>query len=79
MLISLQKDQESDDNGKRKKEFVRITISDNGVGIPENIDIEDAKTLGMTIVNLLCKQLNGEITINREKGTKVTLLFPMQE
>lgn len=41
------------------------------------MDIESAKTLGMTIVKLLSKQLNGVITINRELGTEIVLRFPL--
>ncbi|MBN1150140.1 hypothetical protein JXA84_02840 [candidate division WOR-3 bacterium] len=61
----------------KKKNFASITVKDNGIGIPEDMDIESAKTLGMTIVKLLSKQLNGVITINRELGTEIVLRFPL--
>jgi two-component sensor histidine kinase len=33
-----------------------LTVSDNGVGIPENIDIEDLESLGLQLVTILVDQ-----------------------
>jgi len=35
-----------------------LSISDNGVGIPENIDIEDLDSLGLQLVTTLVDQLD---------------------
>jgi len=37
-----------------------LTISDNGKGIPENIDVFNAESLGMQIVVTLTEQLKGK-------------------
>jgi PAS domain S-box-containing protein len=52
-----------------------ITIHDNGIGIPEDVDIENSTGFGMMIVGALIKQLNGSITIKRDNGTKILLEF----
>ena len=52
-----------------------LTINDNGIGIPENIDAYSDKTFGFMLVNLLVKQINGEIKVKVENGTEITILF----
>jgi PAS domain S-box-containing protein len=47
-----------------------LTVSDNGTGIPEKIDLENSDTLGLQLVNILVAQLNGEIKLKRNKGTE---------
>ncbi|MBN1532952.1 MAG: PAS domain S-box protein [Spirochaetes bacterium] len=50
-------------------------IEDNGVGMPESIDIETSTGFGMHLVNALVKQLGGNIRIERGKGTRLVLEF----
>jgi PAS domain S-box-containing protein len=53
-----------------------LTISDNGVGIPEGIDFERTDTLGLHLVKILAEnQLQGEITPDRTNGTKFRIKF----
>ncbi len=54
---------------------VVVDISDNGVGIPDNVMQEDSSTIGMTLINLLKQQLEGEIHFNIESGTQFRLEF----
>ena len=48
-----------------------LTVSDNGVGIPENLDIEDLDTLGMQLVTSLVDQLDGELELKKEQRDRV--------
>ena len=55
---------------------IELTVSDNGVGIPENIDFKNTKTLGLRLVTILAEnQLNGDIDLIRNKGTEVRITF----
>ena len=56
-----------------------LTISDNGVGIPENLDIEDLDSLGMQLVTSLVDQLDGELELKRNNGTEFTIRFTVTE
>ena len=56
-----------------------LTISDNGVGIPENLDIEELDTLGMQLVTSLVDQLDGELELKRDNGTEFTIRFTVKE
>ena len=52
-----------------------LTVSDNGIGIPETVDFENPETLGLQLVSILADQLDGRIELRREAGTKYVLGF----
>ena len=54
---------------------VTISIEDNGVGLPANLDFKNTESLGLQLVFLLTKQLEGEITVTSNNGTTFTLTF----
>ena len=56
-----------------------LTVSDNGVGIPEDLDIEDLDSLGMQLVTTLVDQLDGELELKRNNGTEFTMRFTVPE
>jgi PAS domain S-box-containing protein len=62
-----------------KSESFALIISDNGVGIPESLDIEDLDTLGMQLVVSLVDQLDGELETERDNGTKFIIRFTVIE
>lgn len=55
-----------------------LIISDDGVGLPEDFNITTTKTLGLQLVNMLCKQLKSELTFRNFKGAEFTLKFKLQ-
>jgi two-component sensor histidine kinase len=57
------------------KDEVELTISDNGIGMPEGLDFRTTDSLGLSLVNALVKQLQGEIELNKEKGTEFRITF----
>jgi PAS domain S-box-containing protein len=52
-----------------------LVVADNGVGLPENFNLQDQKSLGMHLVGMLTKQLQAELAINRSDGTKFSILL----
>jgi two-component sensor histidine kinase len=56
-----------------------LAVSDNGVGIPENLEIEETESLGFQVVASLIDQLNGELELKRNKGTEFTMRFTVEE
>ncbi|HSE42664.1 MAG TPA: PAS domain S-box protein [Acidobacteriota bacterium] len=45
----------------KNKEMTFIRISDNGIGLPQDLNFVDSNSFGFRIVKLLAKQLNGSI------------------
>lgn len=65
------------DIGCQDDDFV-LKVADNGVGLPENLDTLNAKTLGLQLVNSLTKQLDGVIELDRNGGTCFEIKFKEQ-
>ena len=54
---------------------ITLTVSDNGIGFPEQIDFRRSPSLGLTLVNSLVEQLGGTIELDRREGTSFTISF----
>ena len=52
-----------------------LIIEDDGIGLPENLDPQKSKKLGLMVVNTLVNQLNGKMEIDRTNGTKFIIKF----
>lgn len=66
--------QNMDHIGKKDFHYV-LEVSDNGKGIPEEIDFENSSSLGLQLVNILVEQIDGCIKLERDQGTKFTIWF----
>jgi len=53
-----------------------LVVRDDGVGLPDNLDAENAPTLGLRLVNTLVQQLQGHMKVNSEVGTEFRIRFP---
>ena len=54
-------------------DYFSIHYRDNGIGIPEDFDIENATSLGLQLVNTLTEQLGGLLSINKGHPTEFNL------
>jgi two-component system sensor kinase len=59
----------------KDKTHYEMVVSDNGVGMPEDIRIHEINTLGLKLVDVLSQQLNGKFEISSKKGTTFTVTF----
>ena len=51
-------------------------VKDNGLGIPNEISTLGSDSTGLAIVNMVVKQLGGQLEISSHDGTKVLVIFP---
>jgi two-component sensor histidine kinase len=63
---------------KKGNEFF-LTVKDDGVGIPEDFDIEKSDSLGMQLITNLTQQLDGELEIIKSPGATFNIKFPERE
>jgi PAS domain S-box-containing protein len=55
---------------------VKLSVKDNGVGIPEELDIYKPNTLGLHLVKALTEeQLKGKIGLKKDKGAEIYIEF----
>jgi PAS domain S-box-containing protein len=52
-----------------------LTVSDDGVGLPEDVDLANPRTLGLQLVHTLVQQLGGTIDCGGERGTSIRIVF----
>ena len=59
----------------KKENTIFLNICDNGVGMPDDINIENTETLGFQLVHALVDQLDGIIVVNNKNGTEYLIKF----
>ena len=63
---------------KTEDNHVELVVRDNGVGLPNEIDIGQCTSLGLKIVSMLVEdQLQGTIHFHRGSGTAFNIRFPI--
>ena len=55
---------------------VNLVVRDNGVGLPDFVMVDPENTLGMTLLEKLVSQLDGELSFRSVRGTEMTVSFP---
>jgi PAS domain S-box-containing protein len=62
-------------NFTRKDDKLFLEVFDNGVGLPEDLDIRNTISLGLQIVNSLTSQIDGDLILYTENGTSFRIIF----
>jgi len=55
-----------------------LSVSDNGIGLPAEVNPKQTTTMGLQLVTLLTDQLDGTLVVNRHQGTRFTISFPLK-
>ena len=62
------------------KNEIELIVSDNGVGLPSDVDFRATESLGLHLVTLLAEnQLHGKIKLDRTKGTKFLIRLKVKQ
>jgi PAS domain S-box-containing protein len=61
-----------------KNTEIEIIVRDNGLGLPDNINVCKPRSVGLHLVRGLVKnQLDGQIEFRRDAGTEIHMKFPL--
>jgi len=60
---------------RQSTDSVLLLLSDNGIGLPSELDWKTSRSLGLRLVRALAKQLRADLEIRSQDGTEVKLLF----
>jgi two-component sensor histidine kinase/HAMP domain-containing protein len=52
-----------------------LSVSDDGIGIPEKLDFRNTESLGLKLVTALIEQIDGTIELDTKNGTKFNMIF----
>jgi len=58
-----------------KEEKLTLIVRDNGRGFPENLDFRNTTSLGLQLVTTLVDQIEGDIRLDRSRGTGFEISF----
>jgi two-component sensor histidine kinase len=64
---------------RRVGDQLELQVRDNGVGIPADFDLAQARSLGLRIVHILARRLDASVAIEREAGTRFSVTFPLHQ
>ncbi|MEX1002319.1 MAG: PAS domain S-box protein [Crocinitomicaceae bacterium] len=62
-----------------EKGKVKIRVKDFGVGLPKDFNIAETESLGLSLVDTLIEQLDGELILKTNKGTEFLIIFEKQQ
>jgi len=62
---------------KKTGPAIELSIDDNGIGLENNFDITKIKSIGLHLVNLMVRQLDGNIKFLSDNGTKIKIEFQL--
>jgi PAS domain S-box-containing protein len=66
-------------NMKKQDQKLQLTVIDDGVGIPDDLDWKNSKSLGLKLVRTLVEnQLDGSIDMENKNGTKFIIKFNIE-
>ncbi|MCE9538423.1 MAG: hypothetical protein K8R85_04285 [Bacteroidetes bacterium] len=60
-----------------KKNHYILEVADDGIGIPLYVDLKNPNSLGLQLLEMLTEQIGGTLDLDRTKGTKFTIRFPI--
>ena len=59
---------------------IAIRVKDDGIGMPEEIDLDKASSLGLRLIRTIVReQLLGGIRLNRDQGTEILIQFKLRK
>ena len=56
-----------------------LTVQDNGIGLPVELDFRNSPSLGLQLVNMLTQQIQGQIELVSDEGACFRITFPGTE
>lgn len=60
-------------------DMVKLTIADNGKGLPLNFNLTETSSLGMEMMKALSKQLDGSFEVSSNSGVHITISFRIEK
>jgi two-component sensor histidine kinase/CheY-like chemotaxis protein len=61
---------------RKEGDSIEVVIKDNGIGVPNHVDIRNSHSLGLKMVFILAEgQLKGKISLKRQNGTLFKITF----
>jgi PAS domain S-box-containing protein len=63
----------------RRDTGIQLQVTDDGVGLPDTVDVTTPTSFGMQLINNLAAQVKGTVQYEQDHGTKVTVTIDLPE
>lgn len=60
---------------RESEQILRLSVSDNGPGLPEQIDLLKGRTFGFKLISLFARQLKGKLNVSSNAGLHIEVVF----
>ena len=64
-------------NLDKHNDEIRLTVRDDGVGIPQKRNIDKYSGFGIKLIEMLTKQLDGVLSVKNKNGAEFSIMFRM--
>lgn len=61
----------------KQEKMLKLVVADDGVGLPQGVDIFNLGSLGMQLVESLVEQIEGNLSYHSTNGTEFVISFPL--
>lgn len=62
-------------NLRESTEHIMISVEDNGIGLPEDFAMDQQSSIGMSLIQSLTRQLDGNLKIKNNEGSSFEIRF----
>lgn len=56
-----------------------MIVEDDGKGLPGKIDFTNPDSMGLQLITILTKQIDGVLTVHRQNGSRFQIVFPVSK
>jgi len=63
---------------KQSASNIKLTIADNGTGLPPGVDLDNTGSMGLHLIQTLGAQLDGTLSLENTPGLCITICFPIE-
>ena len=58
-------------------EQILLSVADDGIGLPEGLEVGRSRSLGLKMIHSLTRQIGGQVEIRRGTGVEFRIRFPL--
>jgi two-component sensor histidine kinase len=62
---------------KNSEGIITIAVEDTGKGLPDEITADDGGNMGLTLVRMLAEQIEGKLSFESRKGTRISVTLKL--
>ncbi|MDO9627314.1 MAG: sensor histidine kinase [Methanobacteriaceae archaeon] len=62
----------------QKEDSLELSVKDEGIGFPEDLDYRSTRSLGLQLINSLTEQIDGQVEMDGNNGTSFKITFKNQ-